>query len=128
MPKEIVTSPEVVEGKGLYSQCTRRGNTLYIAGQVAWDAKGEIVGKGDVLAQARRCFHGIKALVETAGGTMDDVVKVNTYLTNIGDAAAIRPARLEYFRPPYPAWTTVAVSALVQPELLIEVEAIAELA
>src|SRR6266542_4337072 len=112
MPKQIVTSPEVVEGKGPYSQCTRVGNTLYIAGQVAWDKNGQIVGAGDVAAQARRCFQGIKALVEAGGGTMDDVVKVNMYLTRIADSAAVRPVRESFFRAPYPAWTTVAVSAL----------------
>src|SRR5262249_42104452 len=109
MPKKIVTSPEVVEGKGLYSQCTRSGNTLDIAGQVAWDRTGNVVGVGDVAAQARRCFEAIKSLVEAAGGSMDDVVKVNTYLVDIADAAKIRDARLAFFRQPYPAWTTVAV-------------------
>lgn len=127
MPKEIVRSPEVVEGKGPYSQCTRVGKTLYIAGQVAWDREGAVVGAGDVAAQARRCFEGVKALVEAGGGTMSDVVKVNMYLVRIADSAAVRPVRLEFFKEPYPAWTTVGVSALVMPELLIEVEAIAEL-
>lgn len=126
MPKQIVTSPEVVEGKGPYSQCTRVGNTLYIAGQVAWDKSGNVVGAADVVAQATRCFEGIKALVEAAGGAMDDVVKVNMFLVRITDSAAVRPIRERFFRAPYPAWTTVAVSALVLPELLIEIEAIAE--
>jgi enamine deaminase RidA (YjgF/YER057c/UK114 family) len=102
------------------------GNTLYISGQVAWDKDGNVVGPGDVAAQARRCFEAMKALVEAAGGTMDDIVKVNTYLVRIGDAGALRPVREAFFKPPYPAWTTVAVSALVQPELLVEIEAIAQ--
>lgn len=125
MPKEIVRSPLVVEGKGPYSQCTRVGDAVYVSGQVAWDKDGNVVGVGDVVAQARRCFEGMKALVEAAGGTMDDVVKVNMYLTDIAHARLLRAVREEFFRPPYPAWTTVAVSALVLPELLIEIEAIA---
>ncbi len=125
MPKRIVVSDAVVEGKGLYSQCTRVGDLLFISGQVAWDVKGEIVGRGDVVAQARRCFETVRALVAAAGGTMDDVAKVSVFLTRISDAAALRGVREEFFKAPYPAWTTVAVAALVQPELLIEIEAIA---
>ena len=58
---------------------------------------------------------------------MDDIVKVNTFLVDIADAGKLRPVRERFFRAPYPAWTTVAVSALVTPELLIEIEAVAEL-
>lgn len=125
MPKRIVRSDTVVEGRGPYSQCTRVGDLVFISGQVAWDATGQLVGRDDVVAQARRCFEGVRALVTAAGGTMDDVVKVSMFLTRISDAAALRGVREEFFRAPYPAWTTVAVAALVQPELLIEVEAIA---
>jgi reactive intermediate/imine deaminase len=127
MPKQVVTTPQVVEGKNLYSQCIRSGSTLYVSGQVGWDREGNIVGKGDAAVQARRCFEGMKALVEAGGGTMDDIVKVNMYLTNVADAAGIRAVRQEFFRAPFPAWTTVAVSALVHPDLLVEIEAIAEL-
>lgn len=127
MPKQIVRSPDVVEGKGPYSQCTRVGDLLFVSGQVAWDAQGNVVGKGDVAAQARRCFEQIRSLVAAAGGTLDDVVKVNMYLTDISHARLIRPVREEFFRAPYPAWTTVAVKDLVQPELLVEIEAIADL-
>ena len=125
MPKSVVKSPEVVEGKGLYSQCTRVGDLLLIAGQVAWDAQGNVVGPGDAAAQARRCFEAIQSLVEAAGGSMGDVAKVNMYLANVSDASLIGPIRKEFFSPPYPAWTTVAVKALVDPALLVEVEAVA---
>lgn len=69
----------------------------------------------------------MKALVEAAGGTMDDIVKVNTYLVDMNDLQKVRGAREAFFRPPYAAMTTVGVASLVRPELLIEVEAIAEL-
>lgn len=127
MPKSIVQSSDVVEGKGLYSQCTRVGDLLLIAGQVAWDAEGNVVGEGDAAAQARRCFEAIRSLVEAAGGSMSDVAKVNMYVADIADARLIGPVRKEFFTPPYPAWTTVAVKALVDPALRVEVEAIAHL-
>lgn len=127
MAKRTVRSNSVVEGMGPYSQCIQAGGFLFIAGQVAWDREGNIVGVGDIEAQARQVFDNLKALVEAAGATMDDVVKVNFYLTNIGDSGPVRKLREQYFKAPYPAATTVEVSKLVQPELLIEAEAMVSL-
>jgi 2-iminobutanoate/2-iminopropanoate deaminase len=112
----------------LSSPCRLGRDRLYIAGQVARDGDGRLVGPGDVVAQATRCFDAVREIVERSGGTLDDVVKVTMYLTDIHDLAAVRPVREAAFRPPYPAWTTMQVSALVAPEWLIEVEAVAELA
>jgi reactive intermediate/imine deaminase len=103
------------------------GSTLYIAGQVAIDTEGRLVGDGDIRAQARQVFRHIKAIVEEAGGSMGDIVKLTTFLTDMDDYAGFVAVRSEFIPPPYPAATLVAVKSLVRPEWLVEVEAIAVL-
>jgi 2-iminobutanoate/2-iminopropanoate deaminase len=125
--KQIVRSEHVVEGMGPYSQCTRVGNLLFVSGQVAWDREGKVVATGDAEGQARQALENMRRLLEAAGATMDDVVKINIYLTNIGDSGAVRKVREEFFRQPYPAATSVEVSKLVLPDLVVEIEAIAAL-
>ena len=103
------------------------GRTLYIAGQVAIDAEGRTVGEGDIRAQARQVLRNIRAIVEEAGGDMTCIVKLTTFLTNMEDYRGFVEVRSEFIAPPYPAATLVAVSALVRPEWLVEVEAVAAL-
>jgi 2-iminobutanoate/2-iminopropanoate deaminase len=100
---------------------------LYIAGQVAYDDKGNPAHPGDFKAQARAVLEAVKAQVEAGGGTMQDIVKVNTYLTDIRHRADYAPIREEFFGSKMPAHTLVAVAALALPEFLIEVEAVAVL-
>src|SRR5262245_7799724 len=98
---------------------------LFIAGQVAYDDKGNPAHRGDFAAQARAVFQALRAQVEAGGGTMQSIVKVNTYLTDIRHRAELGPIREEFFGKKGPASTLVAVAALAQPDWLIEVEAIA---
>jgi 2-iminobutanoate/2-iminopropanoate deaminase len=98
---------------------------LFIAGQVAYDDKGEPEHPRDFPAQARAVFRALKAQVEAGGGTMDNIVKVNSYLTDIRYRTELIPIREEFFGPRMPPFTQVAVAALGQPGWLIEVEAIA---
>jgi 2-iminobutanoate/2-iminopropanoate deaminase len=98
---------------------------LYIAGQVAYDDKGGPAHRGYFKAQARAVFQAVKAQVEAGGGTMDSIVKINTYLTDIRHRADLVPIREEFLGKKSPASTLVAVAALAQPEWLIEVEAVA---
>ncbi len=100
---------------------------LFIAGQVAYDAKGGAAHAGDFKAQARACLEALRAQVEAGGGTMRDIVKVNTYLTDIRHRAEYGAIREEFFGKKLPASTLVAVTALAQPEFLIEIEAVAVL-
>ncbi|HJN14384.1 MAG TPA: RidA family protein [Armatimonadota bacterium] len=104
------------------------GRTLFIAGQVAIDTEGRLVGEGDIRAQTRQVLGSIKAIVEEAGGSMGDIVKMTTFLTNMDDYAGFVEVRSEFIPAPYPAATLVAVESLVRPEWLVEVEAIAVLA
>jgi 2-iminobutanoate/2-iminopropanoate deaminase len=110
-----------------YTDAVRAGNLLFVSGCVAVDADGKLVGEGDVVAQARQVFENIRLCLAAAGATFADVVKVTTFLTDVSDRARINPVREEFFGPARPASTLVEVSALVMPEFLIEVEAVAVL-
>jgi 2-iminobutanoate/2-iminopropanoate deaminase len=114
----------------MYSQAVKVSDAqtiLYIAGQVAYGPDGNAVHAGDFKAQARAALQCLKAQVEAGGGTMGNIVKVNTYLTDIRHRADFGPIREEFFGKKMPAHTLVAVAALAAPEFLIEIEAVAVL-
>ena len=100
---------------------------LFLAGQVDYDAEGGVAHPGDFKAQARAVLQAVKAQIEAGGGTMANIVKVNTYVTDIRHRADYAAIREEFFGKKMPASTMVAVAALAQPEFLIEVEATAVL-
>lgn len=120
-----VISPKVLTPKMPFSQAIQVGKQLFISGQVAVDAEGRLVGKGDIEAQTRQVMENIKALVEAAGGSLDDIVKTTTFVTTMKDFAKTAAVRREYFKEPYPGSTAVQVTQLVDPDYLIEIEAIA---
>ena len=98
---------------------------LFLSGQVAYTAEGGVACRGDFKAQARAVYEAIKALVEAQGGTMANIVKTTTYLTNLQDRTELAPIREEFLGKKGPASTTIEISALAQPDWLIEIEAIA---
>jgi 2-iminobutanoate/2-iminopropanoate deaminase len=98
---------------------------LFLSGQVAYDKDGGVLHRGDFKAQAREAYRALKALVESSGGTLDSIVKLNTYVTDIRYRADLMPVRQEFFPRRSPASTLVQVSALAHPDWLIEIEAIA---
>jgi enamine deaminase RidA (YjgF/YER057c/UK114 family) len=100
---------------------------LFLSGQVAYDKDGGVLHRGDFKGQAREAFRAIKALVEQAGGTMDSIVKINTFVTDIRYRADLVPVRQEFFPKRSPASTLVAITALAHPDWMIEIEAIAVL-
>jgi reactive intermediate/imine deaminase len=108
-----------------YTDAVRAGDLLFISGCVALDADGKVVGENDVVAQARQVFENIGLCLAAAGASFEDVVKVTTFLTDVRDRGRINPVRQEFFGDARPASTLVEVSALVIPEFLIEVEAVA---
>jgi|KBSSwiStaDraftv2_1062776.scaffolds.fasta_scaffold00033_43 reactive intermediate/imine deaminase len=101
------------------------GRTLYVAGQIALDRTGTLVGAGDFKAQARQVFENLKAVLAAGGAGFDDVVKITVFLTDISDLAAFREVRNAYFPKELPASTLVQVQRLARPELMLEVEAVA---
>jgi 2-iminobutanoate/2-iminopropanoate deaminase len=106
-------------------EVTGPAKTVYISGQIAFDKDGTIVGAGDMKAQAEQVFKNLQAALEAAGAKFSDVVKMNTYLTDMSKAAAVREVRARYFGETTPASTLVQVAALVRPELMLEIEVIA---
>ena len=98
---------------------------LFLAGQVAYDKDGAVAHRGDFKAQAREAYKALKALVEAQGGTVANIVKLNTYVTDIRYRADLVPVREEFFGKKGPASTLVQVPALAHPDYLIEIEAIA---
>jgi 2-iminobutanoate/2-iminopropanoate deaminase len=103
----------------------RVGNLLYISGQASLDQQGNIVGVGDFDAQAAQAFENLERVLQAGGSSLDKVVKVNIYMTDISQFPKIVELRQKYFTAPYPADTIVEVSSLALPELMIEIEAIA---
>jgi len=103
------------------------GDTLYVSGHVAVDASGKVVGEGDCEAQTRQVFANIQAVVKAVGGSMDNVVKITCFLTDVADYPAYGKVRAETFPSNPPASSTVIVAGLVRPELLVEVEAVVNL-
>jgi enamine deaminase RidA (YjgF/YER057c/UK114 family) len=101
------------------------GNTIYISGQIAFDKEGRVVGVGDFRAQTVQVFENLKAALASCGATFADVVKVTTFVTDMKNAPILREVRAGYFGPHPPAGTLVEISALVIPELMIEIEAVA---
>jgi enamine deaminase RidA (YjgF/YER057c/UK114 family) len=101
------------------------GRLLYIAGQVARDTEGNVLGKGDIRTQARQVFQNLRNVLQAAGGDLSDLLKITTYITRIEDFPAVAEIRSSIFPSELPASTLIVVKSLAQPELLIEVEGMA---
>jgi enamine deaminase RidA (YjgF/YER057c/UK114 family) len=126
MPKgERVNPPGVHTPQANYSHATRIGNTLYISGQLPLDVDGHLVGAGDAEAQAEQCYANIRAIVEHLGGTMDDIVKIGQFITDLEYRPLVARPRDRYLGAPGPASTLLVIKALAVPGALVEIEAIA---
>jgi reactive intermediate/imine deaminase len=123
MPRTPIQTDRAPAAIGPYSQAVRSGDTVYFSGQIALDpATGEVVA-GGIEAQARRAFDNLRAVAEAAGGTMGDIVRVGLYLTDLSQFAAVNAVMAEYFDAPYPARSTIEVSALPK-GVVFEVDAV----
>ncbi len=101
------------------------GRTVYVSGQVAMDAEGSVVGEDDARTQTEKVLENVATVLEEAGGSFDDIVKVTVFITDMGLYDEIHEVRRRHFGEPYPASSMVEVSALIDPRLLVEVEAVA---
>ena len=126
MPKRVL-KPASVQAKGSYSPGweVSGGRLIHVAGQIPWDENGQTVCKGDVAGQTRQVFANIAAVLAEAGATLDDVIKITVFAADIRYRDEINRVRTETFTEPYPASTQVAVAALVDPDWLVEIEAVA---
>lgn len=128
MPYTTITTPEA-KPVAHYKMATRMegGRLLYIAGQVARDAEGNVLAPGDIRTQARQVFQNVQRVLQAAGGDLPDLLKMTTYITQIEDFPAVAEVRGQFFAGELPASTLIVVTRLAQPELLIEVEGMAVL-
>jgi 2-iminobutanoate/2-iminopropanoate deaminase len=131
MPKREVSTTAIRKPVGIFSQATvveAKGKLVFISGMTARRPDGSIAGIGDITEQTRQVCENIKAAVEAAGGTLDDVCRVDVYVRNMEHFDKIHKVRSQYFKPPLPASTMVEVTKMVSPEYLIEINAIAVVA
>ncbi len=117
----------VANGKAIFPHAVSiEGKRLIcISGQLAWDAQGNCVGKGDMRAQMRQVCENIKEVLAAAGAGLEDIVKTNTYVTDMDAFFKCIDVRMEYFGPGWPTSTTVEVRRLAHPDMLVEIEAMA---
>ena len=118
----------MVDGKARYTQVVTvsgTGKMIFVAGQLARNAQGVCVGKGDMRAQIQQVGENIKTCLEAVGATLADIVKTNTYVTDYAEFAKHPDMRMRYFGPATPTSTTVQISRLADPDAMVEIEAIA---
>jgi reactive intermediate/imine deaminase len=128
--KQQITSDRIRQPSGHFSQATvieARGKLVFMSGMTARKADGTIAGVGNIEVQTRQVCENLKAAVEAAGGTMDDIVRVDVYVRNMEHFDAIHKVRREYFKAPAPASTMVEICKMTSPDYLIEINAIAVL-
>ena len=128
MAHEILELKSVHETKDRgYSHVAKVGKTLYIAGQVARDVQGKLIGKGDFEAQARQVYTNLENILHETGGGLKNIVKMTTILTHYGNVESYRKIRSGFFGDLMPPNTLLIIESLASPDFMIEVEAIAVL-
>lgn len=110
--KTVISTPLAPQAIGTYSQAIKVDDTVYLSGQIALDPTTMQVVEGDIAVQIHRVFDNLKAVAEAAGGSFADIVKLNVYLTDLGDFPIVNEIMAKYFSQPYPARAAVGVAAL----------------
>ena len=130
MARREIRSAKLRTPSGHFSQAIAveaKGTLVFLSGMTARRADGTIAGVGDIEAQTRQVCENLKNAIEAAGGSLDDVCRVDVYVRNMEHFEAIHKVRREYFKAPAPASTMVEVTKMVHPDYLIEINAIAVL-
>jgi 2-iminobutanoate/2-iminopropanoate deaminase len=128
MAKREISSDRIRKPSGVFSHATvieAKGRLVFISGMTSRRADGTIAGIGDITEQTRQVCENIKSAVEAAGGTMDDICRVDVYVRNMEHFKEIHAVRQQYFKPPLPASTMVEITKMTSPDYLIEINAIA---
>lgn len=130
MAKKQITSEKLRQPNGHFSQATMieaRGKLVFLSGMTARCADGSIAGVGNIEVQTRQVCENLKAAIEAAGGTLEDICRVDVYVRNMEHFDLIHKVRREYFKAPAPASTMVEICKMTSPDYLIEINAIAVL-
>ncbi|WP_316367833.1 RidA family protein [Candidatus Thiodiazotropha sp. CDECU1] len=123
MSREIIRTDQAPQAIGTYSQGVKVGATVYLSGQIPLVPETMQMVDGDVEQQIRRVFDNLQAVAMAAGGSLADVVKLNVFLTNLGDFPVVNQVMAEYFSEPYPARAAIGVVALPK-DAAVEMDAI----
>lgn len=112
MDKTVISTKSAPQAIGTYSQAVKVGDTVYLSGQIPLVPETGALETGDMRAQIRRVFENLSAVAKAAGGSLHDVVKLNVFLTDLGNFPLVNEVMARYFREPYPARAAVGVAAL----------------
>lgn len=126
MSKQIIRTDKAPQAIGTYSQAVKCGNTVYLSGQIPLVPTTMQIVEGDIKRAIRQVFDNLSAVAEAAGGALRDIVKLNVYLTDLGNFPAVNEVMGEYFKEPYPARAAIGVAALPK-GVGVEVDAVMEL-
>lgn len=125
--KQAIETQKAPKPLGAYSQAVRVGNTVYLSGQIPLNAQGGALIDGDIKTQVGQIFENLKAVAHAAGGDLNQCVKLTIFLTNLEDFSDVNAVMADYFKLPYPARSTIEVSALPK-GAKVEIEGILVLA
>ena len=112
MSKQTIHTDKAPAAVGTYSQAVRHGDLVFLSGQIPLDPATMKMVEGDIAAQIHRVFKNLGAVCEAAGGSLDGILKLNVFLTDLGNFATVNQVMQEYFTEPYPARAAVGVRAL----------------
>lgn len=126
MAREIIHTSQAPEAIGTYSQAIKVGDTVYLSGQIPLVPETMTVIEGDFATQVRRVFDNLSAVAEAAGGTLQDIVKLNIFLTDLSYFGTVNEIMAEYFQQPYPARAAIGVASLPK-EVPVEMDAVMHL-
>jgi len=126
MPREIITTDQAPQAIGTYSQAVKVGSTVYLSGQIPLVPETMAMVDGDIETQIRRVFDNLSAVAKAAGGSLNDVVKLNIFLTDLANFVTVNEVMAEYFSQPYPARAAIGVAQLPR-DAGVEMDAILEL-
>ena len=126
MAREIIHTSNAPEAIGTYSQAVKVGDTVYLSGQIPLVPETMTVIEGDFSTQVRRVFDNLSAVAEAAGGDLQDIVKLNIFLTDLSYFGTVNEIMAEYFQQPYPARAAIGVASLPK-EVPVEMDAVMNL-
>lgn len=126
MAKTIISTDKAPQAIGTYSQAVKVNNTVYLSGQIPLIPETMEMVEGDIEAQIRRVFDNLTAVCEAAGGTLQDIAKLNIFLTDLSNFATVNLVMAEYFQQPYPARAAIGVAQLPK-DAAVEMDGILEL-